>query len=267
MRHPRHAMPLVLLTGLLLILSLVGCADDTENPTVPTAQAPALPDPSDLTFDFSFFDEAATIDPAKADGEYDHFINAYLRVTLLDLVARLVLAPPVTAFAAALHTPPSQQDDGSWIWVYTHVDGQDEFQIRLRGIPTDDGAQWELRVSHGDLDQALWFAGATQDDGEAGSWTFYDLADPLVAEGAISWGDDDRGRFLRFEALSGDDAGDVLEFRDMAPAYNVTHHDAGTLETLTIDWWEDNHGTMIAPDYNGGEPACWDTDLRNTTCR
>jgi len=265
MHPPRHASPLVLLTALILTMALMGCSDD-DNPSAPAAEAPVLPDVAKLTFDFTFFEEAEDLQQMKDFGEYDHFINAYLRVVVLDLVAHLVLAPPVTAFGAALHTIPSLQDDGSWIWVYTHVSGQEEFQIRLRGLPVDDGVDWELRVSLGDLVQALWFDGFTRDEGETGSWTFYDLEDPQIAEGAIAWGDDEAGRFLRFEALAGDDAGNVLEFRDQAPAYSVTYHDAGQDTTLSIDWWQDGHGTMTAPDYNGGQPVCWDTGFRNTTC-
>jgi hypothetical protein len=260
----RPAPSLAVLAG--LILALAGCSDDDASPIGPQAEAPVLPEAADLTFDFSFFDDAEPLDPAKAAGEYDHFVNAYLRVVVLDLVAHLVLAPPVTAFAAAVHTPPSLQDDGSWIWVYTHVDGQEELQIRLRGLPVGEGVEWELRVSAGPYDQALWFAGTTRDRGETGAWTFYSLDDPELAEGAISWGDDAGSRFLRFEALAGEDAGDVLEFRDMAPAYNVTHLDADLDAMLTIDWWEDGHGSMTAPDYAGGVPVCWDTGYRNTTC-
>ncbi len=267
MRRTRHAAPLALLAALLLSLGLTGCSDDETTPTTPGAEAPVLPDPEQLVFDFSFFDAADGLDLAKADGEYDHFINAYLRVALLDLVAHLTLAPPVTAFSAALHTPPSPQDDGSWIWVYTHVDGPDELEIRLRGLPVDDGVEWELRVTVGDIANEVWFAGSTHDDGDVGAWTFYDLAgDPDLAVAIIAWGGSPAGRFLSFDVLAGEDNGDQLTFFDNDPEFTITHVDADEERQSHITWWADGHGSLQVTEYNGGQRACWDTAFLNTDC-
>jgi len=269
MRRTRHLRPLAVLTFMILAVALAGCSDD-DNPTAPEPQqqAPVLPDPELITFDFSFFDQANGIDAeAKALGEYDNFLNAYLRVALLNVVARIVMTPPVAAFSLALHTPPSLQDDGSWIWVYTFVDGDEEAQIRLRGLPLNNGVAWELRVSVGGLDNVVWFTGTTMDDGETGTWTFRDLEDPdFPVSGEVAWGDNAAGRFLRFTCLGGADAGDTLEFQEAYPRYVITHVDADQDLTSLIEWFEDGHGSLQVPDYNEGARACWGTDLRNVIC-
>ncbi|MEZ4388900.1 MAG: hypothetical protein R3D98_15250 [Candidatus Krumholzibacteriia bacterium] len=263
----RRTRPAALLIGLLFALALAGCADDSSSPTTPAAEAPVLPDPARLTFDFSFFDEAAGLDQTKAAGRYDHFVNAYLRVALLDLLARLALTPPVTAFAAALHTPPSHQDDGAWIWVYTHVDGDQELRIRLRGLPIAGGVEWELRVTAPGLDNAVWFTGTTANDGAEGAWTFRDPAtDPELEVATIAWGQGAAGRFLSFEVLAGEDAGDQLTFFDNDPEYSVTHLDADLDRRSFITWWADGHGSLQVPDHNGGAVACWDAAFMNAAC-
>ena len=199
--------------------------------------------------------------------EYDNFLNAYLRVALLEVVSRLVMTPPVAAFSLALHTPPSLQDDGSWIWVYTHVDGDEEAQIRLRGLPIDDGVEWELRVTVDAIDNEVWFAGTTRDDGAIGQWTFYDAEnEPGLAVADLSWGRDDDGDDLRLEVLAGEDVGDMLTFHDDDPEFRIDHLDADQDLASRIVWWADGHGQLQVPDYNDGALACWDETFRNTEC-
>ena len=269
MRRNPHLRMMTILMITIFALAMAGCSDD-DNPTAPTEQAPTeqaptLPDPELVTFDFSFFDQADSLD--KSLGDYDNFLNAYLRVALLEVISRIVMPPPVAAFSLALHTPPSLQDDGSWIWVYTYVDGAEELQIRLRGLPQANGVVWELRVTVGDLDNVLWFSGTTMDDGETGTWTFRDLDDPLYpVSGEIAWGRNVQGDFLRFTSLAGDDDGDMLEFQEAYPRYVVTHVDADLEHTSLIEWYEDGHGNLTVPEYNDGQQACWGTDLQNMVC-
>ncbi|NNE43954.1 MAG: hypothetical protein HKN12_07080, partial [Gemmatimonadetes bacterium] len=100
---------------LLTVANLNGCFSETSTgPDAATSEAPALPAPENMTFDFGFFDQGATM---QREAGRENFVNAYLRVVIVSAVVDLMLAPPIHAFALALHTPPSLQDDGSWIWV------------------------------------------------------------------------------------------------------------------------------------------------------
>lgn len=270
MPSPRPARSLALLLLLALVALLAGCSSDPATPNQ-TASAPTLPDPERLVPDLAFFEPAGTLD-AKSAASKAHFVNAYLRVVVADALTRLVLAPPVTAFAVALHTVPSPQPDGSWLWVYTWVNGEEEAQIRLRGREAGAYVDWELRVTalsaEPALDDVLWFEGRTAREGAEGQWTFHDAGlagNPAVAE--LRWGDDANGEYLSLAATAGPDAGDTLTYRHAAPHCSVVFLDGAESQTYDIRWNEaDGSGSLQVPDYNGGARACWDTRQNDSSC-
>ncbi len=269
-RTARRTRALILLATLAAAALLAGCGADPAAPPS-TASAPVLPDPARILPDLSFFDQGAALGAQKA-GSKANFVNAYVRVVVIDALTRLVLAPPVTAFAVALHTLPSLQPDGSWLWVYTYVNGDEEAQIRLRGRAAGDAVAWEMRATalsnDPPLDDALWFEGTTRRDGDEGAWTFHDPAlagNPAVAE--LSWGDDAGGEYLSLACLRGDDAGDCLTYRHAAPECAIVFRDGGRAEDWDIRWNErDGSGSLRVPDYNGGARACWDTRQDDAVC-
>ncbi|MBU1676572.1 hypothetical protein KKA85_12430, partial [bacterium] len=251
-----------LLLAALSLLALAGCSEDTPLAPIadpdPQTEAPTLPDASKLQIDLSFFDQGRDLDKAAARW---NFFNAYLRAVVVTAMTEVVLAPPVAAFSLAVHTVPSYQPDGSWLWVYTFVNGAQEAQIRLRGIIGDDHVDWEMRVTALDegIENALWFDGATRDQGDTGDWTFYDVAqagDPAVAE--LHWAHRPASNTIRVVALLGDDAGNALTFSE-ADGENRIDFDENTGDAWFIRWVEaDGTGSLRVSDYNGGQEACWD---------
>lgn len=181
----------------LVLAAQLGCSD--EAPVAPEeSEPPVLPAPERLTFDFSFFQEPSPLERASKS----NFFNAYVRAAVAGAVTHFLLVPPVTAFSLALHTVPSPQDAGSYLWVYTWVDGAEEAQIRLHGTPVSSGrVLWEMRVSNTEdgFENELWFEGETWKDGDEGVWRFHDFerpGKPIVAR--LEWGADEDGEFLRF---------------------------------------------------------------------
>lgn len=256
-------------------LLLAGCGNGADvNPvTPPAAVAPALPDAAKLAVDLGFFADGAQA--AKASGQAN-FFNAYLRAVLVGAMTDLVLAPPVAAFALAVDTVPSRQDDGSWIWVYTFVDGDQEAQVRLRGLPDRDAqgdlVRWQMRVTlhdaHHDLERALWFDGTTRRDGNEGDWTFYDLDQPAApAAASLTWNHTAARHELHLEALQGPDAGDALTFSVAGPEHRIDFNDGGSDATWFVRWNAlDGTGSLQVPDYNGGREACWDEQRYDVEC-
>jgi hypothetical protein len=270
-KRTRSARAAALLAILALAALLAGCESDPAAPPSP-ASAPQLPDPARLVPDLAFFDQGADLAAGKTAFAKANFINAYVRVVVINALTHLVLTPPVTAFAVALHTIPSPQPDGSWLWVYTWVNGEEEAQIRLRGRETADGVAWELRVTalsnDPPFDDVLWFEGTTRFAGAEGRWTFHDpelAGNPGVAD--LTWGVDADGEFLTLECTHGDDAGDRLTYRHDAPDCAVLFHEAGQEGDWDIRWNEnDGTGSLMVPDYNGGARACWDENQNDTVC-
>lgn len=253
---------------LLLTLNLAGCSDEDSSPTAITQdQAPVLPNPEVLEFDFSFFDGAAELEKSSS-GEYDNFVNAYLRAVVLGAMAKLTLTPPVTVFAVALHTVPVAQEDGAWIWSYGCGGPHQPIRVALRGLPAGDHVQWEMRVGSGyDDPTALWFEGRTSGDGQEGQWLFHDLDDPAQPVcGEIAWGFDSAGHFLQFTSRELESNGDVLRFNDADPYYEI-NFTPGTGEGESfIRWNASGIGSLQVPDYNGGQEACWNQFQRNVDC-
>ncbi len=260
----------------LPIAALTGCEADNDStaPLADSQEAPILPDPGKLTPNMTFFDSGADMQAqAGKDFTKANFLNAYLRVAILNVMTRAVLTPPVAAFAVALHTVPSYQEDGSWIWVYTHVDGAEEQQIRLRGLPVTNGVEWQMYVSDSaaepPFENELWFEGSTHLDGELGDWTFYDFTltgKPAVAR--LEWGTDSSGEYLVISALHGEDEGDVLAYRHDDADCSIDFTDGDDGSQYYIRWNElDGTGSLMVPDYNDGDPACWDESQDDADCQ
>lgn len=251
----------------LLALSLGGCSEDAAPPTATeTAAAPTLPAASSLQFDFSFLDAAQQKD--KAAGDYDNFVNAYLRSVVLGAVAHLVLVAPVSTFEAALNTVPVAQADGSWIWGYDWQYGPDPIHVSLRGMPNGDVVEWEMSLSPiGSSLSVVWFDGTTNGDGEEGHWTFYDLdSEDTPVSGEISWGQTDSGHYLQFTGLDEDGLNDTLRFADNDPEFQITYTPGDGSDLSFIRWHADGSGSLMVPDYNEGLEACWDIYQRDVDC-
>lgn len=253
------------ITGLALA-SLNGCNSESTVGPAPDA-APPVPSAERMTFRFDFFQEPGSLErSSKAN-----FFNAYIRAAVAGAVTQLLLVPPVTAFALALDTVPSRQDDGSYLWIYTYVHGAEEAQIRLRGeFISGDRVRWEMRASStlDGFENELWFTGETWSDGDEGDLQFHDFeraGKPVVA--SLQWGHDTDGNYLRFvDEL--DHPGNSLQYREDGTRKSFDWTD-GAVEDQSwyVRWNEaDGAGSLRAADYNGGEPACWDSRQNDTVC-
>lgn len=253
--------------------AMAGCFGDDNEPSGPNPandEPPVLPSAEKLDFNLRFFEDS------NAEAERSskrNFYNAYVRAVTVGAITHVVLTPPIYAFSLAIHSVPSLQDDGSYIWVYTYVDGAEEAQIRLRGLPIDEGrVQWQLRVTNEHdsppLNNALWFEGETWKDGAEGMWSFHDpevTGGPVVA--TIEWGQDGNGEFLRLTDLV-ENVGDELELRSEGSENRITYVDADMpANEWFIRWIETTGaGSLKVPDYNSGNEACWDEDQNDVVC-
>ncbi len=143
----------------------------------------------------------------------------------------------------------------------------------MHGLPAGDSVQWALFVSDNNpahpIDNELWFDGETSQEGQTGSWTFYDFrlpGKPAVAD--LLWGDDDRGNYLALMCLEGEDAGNMLTYLQNGPLRSIEFQEDQAQDPWYIRWNEDDgSGSLLVPDYNYGEPACWDSHQRDTVCQ
>lgn len=269
-RSLRTGVGLMAAVSLLMLAAILlsGCSDNADSPTAVTLkEPPTLPVAEQFTFDFSFFDAAPSL--GKAGGVHDNFVNAYLRAVVLDAMAHLVLAAPVSAFAAAVNTTPVALADGAWLWTYYWQAGSDAVRIELRGRPDGAVVQWELQLAGANGPGMVWFTGSTNGDGTAGNWLFRDLDAPgQPVSGEISWGAAvGDGRYLEFLSHEPNDDGSTLRFTTTAPDYRIDYTPGDGSAPSFIRWNDAGHGSLQVPDYNGGFEACWDEFWRNADCQ
>ncbi len=242
---------------------------------------PALPDAQQLQFDFTFFDQGESLGAGwprssagalsgseKAAGHHDHFFNAYLRAVVLDAMAHMVLAAPVTAFAAAVHTVPEAQADGAWLWTYTWQSGSGPVDILLRGLPTGQVVRWELSLVHGAADQAvLWFSGWSRGAGDQGHFDFQDLDDPQHPLcGEINWGLVDGGTYLEFISHQPDEDGDTLRFTDANPEFSIDFTPGDGSDPSGSAGWPPAAAACGCPTTTMASRPAGGIDLRNADC-
>lgn len=257
-----------LTTGAVALLLLAGCGETT---TVPGAEAPALPPAQSMAMDLSFFGDGSAPGVTDLAGTKLNFLNAAVRVAFLNVAVVTVLTPPTLAFEAAVHTRPSRDDDGSYLWIYTWLDHGKDYQIRLRGIPEGDHVDWELQVRLPGEDPELWFSGRNYVNRNEGYWVFRDFTlagDPEVVR--IDWQvnavDDAFLDITNIHAGSAEE-GDEIAYRVDGVMRSVEFHDASAAADFEILWDEsDGSGSLQVPDYNHGERACWDSNRDDVVC-
>jgi len=290
------------LTHLALVATLVaglavtaGCGNNsTSTVTGPgngggSNGAPALPSTSTMKFQIDLFGvqppvadpqsiqsgkpSANMVQAAQVAGDHTNFITAYVQALYAQFLVYDALEEPIGAFAAAIHSVPQAQQDGSYLWTYIFVDNTIEYSVFLYGTPQTDRVMWRLEVSSNDpalpLDHFKWFDGETMNDESSGFWQFYESADTTSEQqtARIDWSHGATDSLsVSINGASQPDVGNLLVFSQSATQGSVTYTDASAATTSSILWFVDGSGSITAPDYNSGAKACWDTNQVNTVC-
>jgi hypothetical protein len=285
--------------AVVALASLAACSkqdgDGLLGATNTGADAPKLPAMSTMTMDLSFFGvdgtstaQAKAMDEGMmlaAPGNKTNFINAVVRVLYIQLTLYDILEEPVGAFAAAIHSVPQPQPDGSYLWTFIFVDGANEYSIFLNGKVVGDHVEWRLEVSTNNpelvLDHFVWFSGESKLDDSGGYWQFYKpvaSGAALATTGAgtdgaavvrMDWenygGAEHRLTVLANE-VGGPDEGDMLVFHETPSTGTIDYYDAETLDDQNITWHVDGSGSLTVGGYNDGQQACWNTRQEDTVC-
>jgi hypothetical protein len=267
---------LALLVPFLYFLIIAGCGRETS---APTKEAPDLPPAESLEFDLSFFQQQNL--PGQAQGTDEalakfNWLNAVVRVAYVNLAVVQNLTPPCLAFAAAVHTVPVLEDDGTWLWTYTWMSPENvPFTIHLRGHVRDPHIEWSLRVTAPDadppLDDFLWFAGESGIRSNSGYWILNDSDEGQPVPCArIDWDYPALlDRVLTFENIeqANPDFGDRLTYRVEGVMISILFQDTSEGVDSDVTWnAQTGSGSLQVPDYNDGLRACWDEHQEDVLC-
>lgn len=294
-RHTLKNLVVVLMLS-VTVAGLSACSKDQIDLTGadnPGAGAPALPPMSTMTMDLSFFGiDGTSLDQARSmngdmmlanAGNRTHFINAIVRVLYIQLTLFDVLEEPVGAFAAAIHSVPQPQDDGSYLWTFIFVDNGNEYSIFLYGKEDVDHINWRLEVSTNipefQLNHFVWFDGQSRE--HDGYWQFYNpilggqapaaMGAPTegIPSARMDWenaGNDEHLTIVVNEP-GGVDEGDRLAFYGSPDMGTIDYHDEDLQIDDNITWYADGTGSITVHDYNNGETGCWDEMQKDVDCQ
>lgn len=243
-----------------------------------TPQQPALPPQSSITLDLGAFNQALAKGQADATAVGQNFITARLTVAVINLSVATILAVPTATFAAALSQQPVLKADGKYHWIFVVNDGAKSFQADLAGwidVPATE-AVFEMRITTTGVTPALsnylWYEGRAKLDNKTGYWEIYDALRPASAIKVlrIDWqAQDATHATLELAAVEPGvpTFGDKVTYNVNGASRSVIYKDASENSTVTIAWDETTKaGSISAPNYNGGNKACWDEKLDDVTC-
>ncbi len=285
MRNTIHT----LIISILVAATLAGCsAEDGTQPvgTPPVAtpeEAPALPPAASMQFDFTFFDSGAGFidkDGIQSSSEtlgMFNWLNAVVRVAVINVAVATAFTPPTLAFTTALSAEPVFEAPDTFVWNYIWAEEPGhEVVINLRGRIDMPYVVWELRVSDNQstpqLDEFLWFHGESSLVDDSGYWIFNDIGEggEEVEMARIDWdveAEDQRELVFENVEVGHDDYGDRLTYLVEATIISVRFHDDSEDLDADITWDEiTGAGSLRVPDYNDGERACWDEQQQDVEC-
>lgn len=245
-------MPRILPLAVLAAL-LVGC--DAVDPSGP----PAAISPAAFTLDTGAFPGGGA---RLAAGP--HFLNAAVRVGVVNTVVGLHLALPAAATAAATAVDPVEED-GAFTWgTHVAVLGTD-VEVRLLGAPEGREVEWTLTTAAEGDEPFTYYTATTSSDGREGTWRLFSpsVTGP-VATAAFRIDDTPE---VTFAVPAGrPEAGASVRYETDGPRRTVDATGADGGRAL-IEWDAETHAGFIeADDYNGGDRACWDAALDNVAC-
>ena len=204
--------------------------------------------------------------PPPGAGDYSHVMHAATAVLWAELAAATVVGPPAAAIAIAADGELTQIEP--WLWNATNTVTGPEGQtatvdLYVAYIGVGWLAEMRLSTSDGAYDDTLWFNGFVSHYGALGWWDIYSGG---AVVGVVEWATDGTDAQFGIAALAGEAAGDVLGFAEVGGERGVAYYDASADFEHYVYVAPDDSGEVLLSTYNGGALACWDTELRNTSC-
>lgn len=261
----------------VLVTTLTGCSSSTTSlENIP----PQLPPSVVLEGDFAMFSENNPGDNLQAvannaENPYGHFLNASSRALLLNSALSANLFLPATLLTAAETVEPVLNEDEEWEWNFSVSGNSQTFSVSLVGDQQSSGETiWSVFVSNSLLaiDNELLLEGVSSMVNNSGTWTVNQLAgfgtvQPLLQ---LNWEFDSITSYSSelefFQILEIIPIQSIRMERDNEGKRTISR-DTNDAIRSDISWNTDTkEGSIISPEYNDGERACWNSMLLNTEC-
>jgi hypothetical protein len=253
----------------ILLLPFASCQKDDQN------EAPVLPPESSFVIDFSEFTDGAKSE--ALNGSYHHRNWAVINVAVWNTVIAVHLAVPVASFVEAFNHEPTQQADGSWLWLYQVAAGNNTYTAKLFGKGEGINITWKMYISKtglGAFSDFLWYEGISNIAGTQGDWTLYKSPTENYPFVGIEWYKNFDGTFgTTYTNIvpGGSENGGYIsyEFTKETP-YNAFYdiYNKGQNNLTEIQWHTVNkNGRIKDPKHFGTNNFyCWDSTGADIVC-
>jgi hypothetical protein len=262
----------VLLALAISLLSMGGCGNASEAPTIPPVETFVIP--------FGDFQSTGAESVVSFASNQSNWNFAAFSVGVWSALITVGLAVPVAAFRASFGSTPLQQDDGSWVWSYSVNVGSSTYTATLHAqFATEvlpQGVHWSMNISkEGEYEGFLWYYGESDLPLTQGFWILRQSpADPTNLL-QIDW-----SRNISAETYA-------VRYTNIVPdgpengGYIDTQYTAGVPYDHIWDIYnkgQDNHTYIqwskptgegrVQDSNNFGDDDwhCWDTTRTNVTC-
>jgi hypothetical protein len=263
------AKTLMVVLSMNLALS-PGC--NSENPGSTSNVAPEIPPIGTMTADISLFADSHSLQKT-GHGQGNNFLQAAVRVGIVNVFLLVGSAVPVAATAAAFSVEPVLREDGKFHWNYSNANLQ--VDLELIGQVNPGTVNWEMLVTRENptpLEQFRWYEGENQIGALSGNWTFYDHTQPAddVPVVRVDWNyasEDDKE--LTFTNIRPGDAknGSWINYTVTGADVTLKYYDSQEDNLVEISWNRTTGaGYLIDPAYENGAKSCWDENRQNVVC-
>ena len=267
--------PVLLIFFSAIILLTISC---TENePVTNQGTPPTLPPQSTMQINFNDFPDTTTSSSLnKIKLTRSNWTYAFLNIAAWNFKLASDLFIPVAAFGESFNHQPVQQEDGSWLWTYPVIVLDITYTVKLYGISSSEGVQWQMFISkEGQYTDFLWFEGFSNLPATEGTWTLNHYPLDPTAFLYIEWhrNPSDSTSDIKFtNVVSGDpNAGSYIYAETTNDTtFNAKYHIYKSAQDnlIEIEWHRSNKEGRVkdASYFADSSWYCWDSNLMNITC-
>ncbi|SMG35655.1 hypothetical protein SAMN05661096_02367 [Marivirga sericea] len=257
-----------LLFSILVILA--SCNSDDENNQDPQ---PVLPPEYSMAPDFDDFEADAN----QRNQTIENWFYSALNVSVYSAILKGNLVIPVTAFKATIAQEPFYDlEAGVWTWESSFSANGNDLSIRLTADVVNSNVTWKGYISStsNNVEDFVWFEGASDIDGNNGGWTLYESPQNPSAWINTEWSrNEDRteaNATFTIEKQGVLEGSFIIYNRDENSDYNrsVEISNTQTSDLIEIDWSSDLKFGRVKSENHFGDSDfhCWDENLQDVSC-
>jgi len=274
------------LVSILVLLTIVaiGC-DDNTGVNEQEVQQPEIPPVSTLAPDLSGITGSGTASSANSEVANlqagDNFEAARQRAGVIGSFLGANVGFSASLIATAGSTKPEQVEENVWVWSFEHenplTNGTLQSELTATVEILSSSVEWELLLNSSgtliELEDFNILNGTSNLDGTNGTWDISVLA-PKSGEQSLAtkneWVLDSDSTFTLNSTIALENSplkDDSFEYVVEETTKELLFNDQSESTTVQIIWNPaTGEGQLTAPNYNSGEPACWDSQKEDVDC-